>query len=644
MDINNTCHIIKLPKVILYTIFDVDPTFNPAYSKVCKTWKSVYETLILARWRNFYENPYISDLHKFRLSSFQNYLKEKFPSLKDKIFSIMGEFFCRNIANNSKNLVQIIEDELTEQEKTLHKIIKKIAKTMITIDVKYEICNYERAYRLYKNKKQNRHTIYSHFPYCSYISISQNKNPLKSVEWFLKEKTTIFELNKKHRHHLKLDNLNIKNIPAEFFFLDGWHLLNLSRNLLSTFPKLLCTLSISHLDLSNNQIRTMPEEFLMMTKLCSLTLSRNKFSKIPNKIYQLTTLKKIDFSRNEIDEFPKTVLKMTQLKVLWLAFNKISKVHKKLNILTGLASLDLSGNAIKKFPKMICKMVNLQELFLAHNEIPYLPPEISQLTNLNKLNLSYNLIENVSEQFFCHHHLEDLNIAHNKIKELPLKAGPLSKLKKLNMSYNKINIFPTWICYLNCSEILLDTTEKIIFRRRIMRVSMLKNDEREKICKALDKFFNIRHLEKERIIESSGPFSNLYKAIISHLKTGPELEIYVKNLSTNDLNLFYEMVIRCNKRVNPHSLLNKKSLQQGMCLYNEVSQEVFDHAVKELMIEKYKTLTEEEQTNIGKHVLKLSGVNPVNPQKWIAKNIFNNITFLALALDEFFYRTSCRIL
>ena len=161
--------------------------------------------------------------------------------------------------------------------------------------------------------------------------------------------------------------------------------------------------SLTALNLSENLLGTFPKAIGSLVRLKVLKLASNKFKgALSGKVFvSLVSLEDLDISGNAITEVPKQLLNLERLSRLILRKNKIHKIDM---------SLLLCGGDPKKK-----KVAVLRHLDLAHNDLTTFP-----LTSTSSV-------------------LETLHLDHNKLTTLPTKElGLLPKLRCLTFDHNPI--------------------------------------------------------------------------------------------------------------------------------------------------------------------------------------------------------------
>ena len=134
-------------------------------------------------------------------------------------------------------------------------------------------------------------------------------------------------------------------------YLKNLQILNLSNNLIETFPKNLspkCFPSLQQINLNHNKIKDIPSILRFFNHLHTILISNNQLQNIQEiSKNDFPSLKFLDISSNQIVEILNEFsVHFSKLEVLNISNNKIENLPLNLGLLENLKNLDISGNPI----------------------------------------------------------------------------------------------------------------------------------------------------------------------------------------------------------------------------------------------------------------------------------------------------------
>jgi len=148
--------------------------------------------------------------------------------------------------------------------------------------------------------------------------------------------------------------------------------------------------TLTHLYLSNNRlvVEDIPS-LASLTSLHTINLSSNLLTSFP---LQVATggLRNLFLGGNQLREVPGGVRHLTSLQVLCIEDNRLQQVSADIGHLSNLQVLLLNGNNLSALPTSLSLLSNLQVLHLHHNLLPHLPHGLSRLPHLGELTLRAN--------------------------------------------------------------------------------------------------------------------------------------------------------------------------------------------------------------------------------------------------------------
>ena len=221
-------------------------------------------------------------------------------------------------------------------------------------------------------------------------------------------------LNNKIMHNifnngLIMKEMNLNNIPVEemqnCIQKNSLNKIDFSSNQIKDINNLTYVLnrieSITELNLSKNLIETFPLIILSLPNLSILNLSKNKINKFPYDEFTSTNLSQIksnitflDISFNFLNKFPDVIGLFQNISEINLASNNIISIDNILNMkLFELDVLNLSDNKIDKLPNKLYKVIpKLKSFLCSNNNLRDIPSDICLLKNLNNINFYGNQI------------------------------------------------------------------------------------------------------------------------------------------------------------------------------------------------------------------------------------------------------------
>ena len=227
-------------------------------------------------------------------------------------------------------------------------------------------------------------------------------------------------LNNKIMHNifnngLIMKEMNINNIPVEemqnCIQKNSLNKIDFSSNQIKGINNLTYVLnrieSITELNLSKNLIETFPLIILSLPNLSILNLSKNKINKFPYDEFTSTNLSQIksnitflDISFNFLNKFPDVIGLFQNISEINLASNNIISIDNILNMkLFELDVLNLSDNKIDKLPNKLYKVIpKLKSFLCSNNNLRDIPSDICLLKNLNNINFYGNQIRRLRNE------------------------------------------------------------------------------------------------------------------------------------------------------------------------------------------------------------------------------------------------------
>ncbi|XP_078574387.1 leucine-rich repeat-containing protein 40-like isoform X4 [Branchiostoma floridae x Branchiostoma japonicum] len=172
---------------------------------------------------------------------------------------------------------------------------------------------------------------------------------------------------------INYSNKNAESVPddlidtgRDMFVSD----MNLSKNVLTTFPVGLVQLAatLTDLNLSFNKLSALGAEIGQLTRLTTLDLRNNQLSALPTEVENLQHLREVAISINRFQQFPPVLYSLVKLENIFANDNHIAAIDVDgLLKLPALATLDLQNNDIMQVPPQLGNVTSLRSLQLGGN-------------------------------------------------------------------------------------------------------------------------------------------------------------------------------------------------------------------------------------------------------------------------------------
>jgi Leucine-rich repeat (LRR) protein len=245
----------------------------------------------------------------------------------------------------------------------------------------------------------------------------------------------------------------VNKLPKTYRHLGGLKTLDLSRNNLSSFPRLKRYSSLRKLSLADNLL-TLNDLKQGQPLLEDLVLTTNLIKKVPDAIGLFTGLKKLNLSANQIESVSPEIGKLQKLEHLSFYKNKLRSIPAEMFTLKSLHIVDLYYNQLEDLDPLIGNWSSLEILYAANNKLLRLPNELGQLKNLRELYVHHNRLTTLPETLGGVDSLRVLRVNNNFLVELPQVLYALKNLENLDVSDNQIQTFPEQLFALPKMKIL----------------------------------------------------------------------------------------------------------------------------------------------------------------------------------------------
>jgi Leucine-rich repeat (LRR) protein len=124
----------------------------------------------------------------------------------------------------------------------------------------------------------------------------------------------ILEAERTNATNLRLDELQLTELPPEIGNLNNLQRLWLDSNQLSSLPPEIGNLTnLQTLYLQENQLSSLPSEIGNLTNLQTLYLQENQLSSLPSEIGNLNNLCRLHLASNQLQHLPTEIEQLTRL-------------------------------------------------------------------------------------------------------------------------------------------------------------------------------------------------------------------------------------------------------------------------------------------------------------------------------------------
>lgn len=299
---------------------------------------------------------------------------------------------------------------------------------------------------------------------------------------------------------LYLDHNRLTKLPPEMNELRQLGLLDVSYNLLTSFPSM-PNVSPVMLYGDINKITSLPDDLCILDDIEEINFSFNKLSRLPlvfdaNGRYAML---KVDFSNNLISQIPDE-FKGFYAEEVDLSFNRLTEFSRGLAN-SKVLSLNLSKNQIHTIHEGIVAMKDLRALELSSNELTQVPEffHIENFIRLEGLSLAGNRLSEIPGNLFGLRSLTSLLIGYQRdangnriLKSLPEVYSKCYSLRVLDLAGNDLRRIEKLPYYLNFADVsnnprlILDVSE--MCERFINGTFVLVSDPEQNLlgCSVLD--------------------------------------------------------------------------------------------------------------------------------------------------------------
>lgn len=237
------------------------------------------------------------------------------------------------------------------------------------------------------------------------------------------------------------------------------------------------TQSILQLDLSQQSIKRLPDRLFQLTELKKLSVDGliapaikdsldkivasysyqqhkdsiqivnylqhvlgNQIRQIPRQIKALKALESFSIKNNLLTVIPNEIAALKQLKELYLSGNLIRELPANIQELQQLSILHVNQNNIHQLPLTLSLLPKLESLALSNNQLQYFVPINSQsFPSLKHLHLNNNQLSICPKGLESLSTLETLELGYNQLKQLPDSLNQLRNLKWLYLVGNNFS-------------------------------------------------------------------------------------------------------------------------------------------------------------------------------------------------------------
>lgn len=223
---------------------------------------------------------------------------------------------------------------------------------------------------------------------------------------------------------LKINSLNLKELPEELFLFTNLEALDISDNPFIDLEKLI-------------------EDINKFHKLELLAMNHCGIKKLPDNIHLLRDLKGLALNQNVSLFEARSIGQLKNLRYLDLSANKkLKDLPETIGNLKCLEQIVLGGSGFIRLREELAQCINLKEITANACKIKSLPSDIGNLKKLIKLNLGANRIEIIPESIGELKQLKNLSLGTNEIFDLPESISNLNKLYSISLELNRFKTFP----------------------------------------------------------------------------------------------------------------------------------------------------------------------------------------------------------
>lgn len=306
-------------------------------------------------------------------------------------------------------------------------------KEEMTSVIEEENSDFQECYGV--DMKWEGHLLYTSGPFYE-LNVLKQTIDLKEL---LPEKETITKL--------KINSLNLKELPTELFLFSNLEALDISDNPFIDLEKLINDLNkfpkLELLAMNHCGIKELPENIKLLHQLKGLALNQNVSLVEVNSVGQLKNLRYLDLSANKkLKDLPETIINLKCLEQIVLGGSGFIRLRDELSKCTNLKEITANACNIKELPFNIGNLKKLKKLNLGANRIEAIPESIGELDQLINLNLGTNDITNLPQSITKLRKLYSISLELNRFKTFPFEVLELKSLRYLDLHNNNFKAIP----------------------------------------------------------------------------------------------------------------------------------------------------------------------------------------------------------
>jgi Leucine-rich repeat (LRR) protein len=227
---------------------------------------------------------------------------------------------------------------------------------------------------------------------------------------------------------IDISDLGLEDIDSSFAKLTMLHSVNIGRNPLVEFPKVLGEgPPLRGLILDGIRIDTLWKEITTLSRLSYLHINDMGLLSLPDNLDTLENLRFLFADDNAFTTVPPVVCRLSKLERFRLNHNDLTTIDSCLFAVTNLEQLHLSGNSIQKIPDAVGKAGNLVVLSLSSNRITEVPEVIGNCRSLRDLGLYSNSLRTLPATLSQCASLSDVHVYGNRIDSIPIELTSLPR-------------------------------------------------------------------------------------------------------------------------------------------------------------------------------------------------------------------------
>jgi len=247
---------------------------------------------------------------------------------------------------------------------------------------------------------------------------------------------------------LKIESLNLKELPQELFLFSNLKALDISNNPFENLEQLIDDLTkfpkLELLAMRHCGIEELPDNIYLLDNLVGLSLGQNiSMTEVNKNLGKLKNLRYLSFRRNKkLKDLPETIGDLKCLEQIDLSGAGFIRIREELTYCTTLKNITANASKIEDLPIGLGRLKDLKHLNLGANKIEILPESIGKLEQLEYLSIGSNEIKKLPEPISGLRKLKTFSLDFNRFKEFPNEILKLKNLRNLYLHNNSFQDVP----------------------------------------------------------------------------------------------------------------------------------------------------------------------------------------------------------